>query len=218
MYQNSAASAGLATGGFVWWPLSHKFGRSSIIFWCLLGLLACQIWAPLMIHHNDFVPYIVSRYFAAFFGIVVGVLGPCYLVDLYFLHQRGRAFTFLHLALNAGASAGPTFSGFIAANDYWPVEYWWSVALTAFTLLPVFCFLEETSYDRSARANNRVKPDRWIQDRLETFFPGNKVVPRRTWTEAASYILEISPHMIRLTCISSKVLALLSRLLLRPLS
>ncbi|KAH8906155.1 MFS general substrate transporter [Coniochaeta sp. PMI_546] len=180
-YFNSAASAGLATGGYLWWPLSHKFGRSSVIFWTLFGQLAAQIWAPLMTGHDQYAPYLVSRYFSAFFGVTVSVLGPRYLVDMFFLHQRGRAFTILHLALNFGASAGPTFAGFVAANAYWPVEYWWSVALTAFTIVVVFLFLEETSYNRGDDASNRTKPDSWIKDRLDTFFPGNKVVPPTSW-------------------------------------
>jgi MFS family permease len=182
-YFNSAASAGLATGGYVWWPLSHKFGRSSVIFWCLVGVLVAQIWAPLMTRPDQYAPELVSRYFAAFFGVSVSVLGPRYLVDMFFLHQRGRAFTVLHLALNFGASAGPTFSGFIAANQYWPVEYWWSVGLTAFTLIPVFLFLEDTTYDRSEGAVNRVKPASFLRDRFETFFPGHKVVPHKSWRE-----------------------------------
>lgn len=189
-YFNSAASAGLATGGYIWWPLSHKFGRSSVIFWCLVGVLATQIWAPLMTGSDQYAPYLVSRYFAAFFGTSVGVLGPRYLVDMFFLHQRGRAFTLLHLALNFGASAGPTFSGFIAANLYWPVEYWWSVGLAAFTLIPTFLFLEDTTYDRSEGAANRVKPESWIKDRFQTFFPGNKVVPHKTWGETVRFQLE----------------------------
>lgn len=186
-YFNSAASAGLATGGYIWWPLSHKFGGSAVIFWCLSGLLAAQIWAPLMTRQDQYVPELISRYFAGFFGVVVGVLGPRYLVDMFFLHQRGRAFTVLHLALNFGASAGPTFSGFIATNAYWPVEYWWTVALTGFTLIPVFLFLEETTFNRSEGAINRVKPKSFIKDRIETFFPGNKVVPYKSWSETVRW-------------------------------
>jgi MFS family permease len=134
-----------------------------------------------MTGRDQYAPYLVSRYFSAFFGVTVSVLGPRYLVDMFFLHQRGRAFTILHLALNFGASAGPTFAGFVAAEAYWPVEYWWSVALTAFTIIIVFLFLEETNYDRSEDAVNRTKPDSWIKDRLDTFFPGSKVAPRTTW-------------------------------------
>ena len=148
-----------------------------------MGVLATQIWAPLMTHPDQYVPYLISRFFAAFFGFVVALLGPPYLVDMFYLHQRGRAFTLLHFAINFGVSASPTFSGFVAAESYWPVEYWWSVGLTAFSLIPAFLFLEETGFDRTDGAVNRTKPDSRVKDRIETFFPGNKVMPARTWRE-----------------------------------
>lgn len=181
-YFNSAASAGLATGGYIWWPLSKKFGRSSVIFWCLVGVLTSQIWAPLMTREDQYVPYLLSRFFAGFFGVVVSVLGPKYLVDMFFLHHRGRAFTLLHLALNFGASAGPTFSGFVAMRSYWTVEYWWQVGVTAFTLVPVFLFLEETTFDRAGFKKRNEKRS-WLRGRLDTFLFGNKVVSSVSWRE-----------------------------------
>jgi MFS family permease len=124
--------------------------------------------------------YIASRYFSGFFGTVVSVLGPKYLTDMFFLHQRGRAFTILHLALNFGASAGPTFSGLIAADNYWPVEYWWSVGLTAATLVLIFLFLEETGYDRGEGGVNPQPARTFLANRVQTFFPGSKVVKPAT--------------------------------------
>jgi MFS family permease len=118
--------------------------------------------------------------------MVVSVLGPRYLVDLFFLHQRGRAFTILHLALNFGASAGPTFSGFITANNSWTIEYWWSVGLLGFTAILVFLFLEETGFDRTAEAKNPMPPDSFLRNRIYTFFPGSKIVKPTTLAETVS--------------------------------
>ncbi|KIN08786.1 hypothetical protein OIDMADRAFT_175505 [Oidiodendron maius Zn] len=182
-YFNSASSAGLASGGFFYSPLAHKFGRSSVIFWAVLGCLGAQIWAGLMTKPDQYWAYFMSRYFAGFFGMVVSVLGPRYLVDMFFLHQRGRAFTVLHLALNFGASAGPTFSGYIAAKRYWPIEYWWSVALLGFTAIIVFLFLEETGYDRENPETNPEIPRSWISGRVRTFLPGNRIVKPATLGE-----------------------------------
>ncbi|TVY26801.1 putative MFS-type transporter protein [Lachnellula hyalina] len=200
-YFNSAASAGLASGGFFYSPLAHKFGRSCVILFALLGCLAAQIWAPKMTKQGDYWSYFGSRFLAGFFGMVTSVLGPKYLVDLFFLHQRGRVFTILHLALNFGASAGPTFSGFIAANRYWPVEYWWSVGLLAFTAILVFCFLEETSFDRSEGAINLTPPESWIANRIQTFFPflpgSNSVIKPTTLVETAK--VAILPFKIALS-------------------
>jgi MFS family permease len=113
---------------------------------------------------------------------------------MFFLHQRGRAFTILHLALNFGASAGPTFAGFVAAHAYWPVEYWWSVALTAFTTIVVFVFLEETNYDRAEGAVNLTKPDSWFKDRINTFLPGTKVATPISWKDTLK--IAVTPFKI----------------------
>lgn len=137
----------------------------------------------MMTGKNQYTAYLVSRYFAGFFGMVVSVLGPRYLVDLFFLHQRGRAFTILHLALNFGASAGPTFSGFIAANHSWTIEYWWSVGLLGFTAILVLLLLEETGFDRTEGATNVTPPDSFIRNRIYTFFPGNRIVKPTTLVE-----------------------------------
>jgi MFS family permease len=176
-------------------PLAHKFGRSSVIFWAVLGCLGAQIWAALMTGENQYWAYFMSRYFAGFFGMVVSVLGPRYLVDMFFLHQRGRAFTVLHLALNFGASAGPTFSGYVAAKRYWPIEYWWSVALLGVTAILVFCLLEETGYDRLNPENNVDTPKGFIVNRIRTFLPGNKIVKPASLSEVVCLLgLRLLPN------------------------
>jgi MFS family permease len=100
----------MAAGGFFFFPLSHKVGRSSAIFWSLVCLLLSQVWASLMTDPSDFNGFIVSRFFGGCFGTIAGVLGPRILVDLFFLHQRGRAFTVFHWCFDFGTVAGPTLS------------------------------------------------------------------------------------------------------------
>ncbi|KAH8687617.1 major facilitator superfamily domain-containing protein [Tricladium varicosporioides] len=200
-YFNSASSAGLAAGGWFYSPLAAKFGRSAVLFYSLLGCLAAQVWAPMMTGSGDYWSYFGSRFLAGFTGMTCSILGPRYLVDMFFLHQRGRVFTIFHLALNFGASAGPTFSGFIAAKLYWPVEYWWSVAVLAFTAIVVFLFLEETTFDRSEGAINMTPTDSWIQNRIQTFFPflpgNNTVVKAATLSEITT--VAIMPFKIAIS-------------------
>ena len=130
--------------------------------------------------------YVVSRFISGFFGGVIPVLGPRMLMDIFFLHQRGRAFTAFHMALDFGALAGPTFSAFISGKTHWSMEYWWSVALVATSASFVFLFIEETSYDRTPGAVN-VKPVKpFLRNRLATFFFGTKVVPPKSWSNIVS--------------------------------
>jgi hypothetical protein len=45
-----------------------------------------------MTHASTYNGFIVSRFFGALFGSFTGVLGPRILIDLFFLHQRGKAY------------------------------------------------------------------------------------------------------------------------------
>jgi len=74
--QGSLANAGMVIGGFVFFPLAHKFGRSSAIFWSLLGLMAAQAWSAGMTHKGDYASFLGSRVLSGFFGTVTGILGP----------------------------------------------------------------------------------------------------------------------------------------------
>ncbi|KAJ5653680.1 Major facilitator superfamily domaingeneral substrate transporter [Penicillium lividum] len=184
-YASSAALAGMASGPFFFAPISHLLGRSSAIFWCILCALICQVWAALMTHSDDYVPFITSRAFAGFFGVIPTVLGPRILTDLFYLHQRGRAFTALHMSFLFGTTSGPTFSGFISANSFFPVEFWWTVGLLGFTLICCFCLLEETGFDRENPERNPNIPKNLVANRFKTFFFGQSIVLPTTWKETA---------------------------------
>jgi hypothetical protein len=73
-----------------------------------------------MTHSDDYIPYIISRLFAGFFGAVPTVLGPRIVTDLFFLHQRGRAFTALHMAFLAGRQSHPQCG---AGADYCGTDF-----------------------------------------------------------------------------------------------
>jgi MFS family permease len=139
-----------------------------------------------MTHPNDYIAYILSRLFSGFFGAVPTVLGPRVVTDLFFLHQRGRAFTALHMSFLFGTIAGPTFSGFISAGAFFPVEFWWTVGLLGFTLICCFLCLEETSFDRENPDKNPKVPISFGKNRVATFFFGHRVVQPTTWKETAS--------------------------------
>ncbi|KAI9743888.1 MAG: hypothetical protein M1818_002622 [Claussenomyces sp. TS43310] len=203
-YQNSAGSAGLATGGFFFAPVSFKLGRSSVIFWTLIGCLLTQIWAALMTSRDQYNAFIASRFLSGFFGGVTGVLGPRILVDLFFLHQRGRAFTVFHWCLNFGSVGGPTLSAFISSKHSWTLEFWWTVGLLGFTIICVFLFLHETGWSREPGAVNPTPPQSFLANRFATFFFGTKVTPNSSFSQtrrvaAIPFIVAISPVMLTLS-------------------
>ena len=85
---------------------------------------------------NDYIPFVMSRLLAGFFGSIPPILAISFIMDLYFLHQRGKAFTVLEVSLLTGGIASPVFGGFIAETQPWPCVFWWLVALMA-VLIPL---------------------------------------------------------------------------------
>jgi MFS family permease len=181
----------MAVGGFLFFPLSHAIGRSSAIFWSLVWTLVSQIWAALMIHRDNYNAFIVSRVFGAFFGVITALLGPGILLDLFYLHQRGRAFTVFHCCFNFGTVAGPTLSAFVSASGSWTGAYWWTAGLVGGTLVPVFWFLEDTTWDRGIGALNINAPGGFLANRLATFCPGSKVTPKTSFVGTVSLTLSM---------------------------
>ncbi|KAM0514987.1 hypothetical protein ACHAPE_006309 [Trichoderma viride] len=180
-YQNSSANAGMIIGGIFFYVLSFIFGRPSIFFWSLLGLMGSDLWSSYMTKADQFDIFIVSRGFAGFFGTAVGVLGPRMLIDMFFLHQRGRAFTIFHFFFDFGTSAGPSLCSFVvqgAGNVQW--AFWFIAIVTGFAALLVFLFVEDTTWDRTPGATNNPLPKGFIGNRIATFLPGTRIVPRRS--------------------------------------
>ncbi|KAI9642425.1 hypothetical protein NHQ30_009230 [Ciborinia camelliae] len=197
-YQNSAGSVGMAVGGFFFFPLSHIIGRSSTIFWSLIGAILSNVWASLMTHEDQYNAFIVSRFFGAFFGAITGVLGPRILVDLFFLHQRGRAFTVFYWCFDFGTVAGPTLSALISAKSVWMNAYRWTSGLVGLAVIFVFLFLHETSWDRTPGAVNPDPPSSFIANRMATFLPGTKVTPKTSLSQTLKiaktpFLIAISP-------------------------
>lgn len=169
-YQNSAANAGMVIGGIFWYVLSFVIGRPAVFFWSLLGLMGADLWSSYMTHADQFNIFIVSRGFAGFCGTAVGVLGPRLLIDMFFLHQRGRAFTIFHFFFDFGTSAGPSLCAFVvqgAGNTQW--AFWFIAIVTGVAALLVLLLVEDTTWDRSPNAVNLRPSEGFITNRIATF-------------------------------------------------
>lgn len=185
--QVSAAIAGEAVGPILWSPLAQVCGRSSVIFWCLIGLLVFNVWGATMTRHTQFVPFILSRLFAGLCGAVPAAYGARLVIDVFFIHERGRAFSVLHVSFILGVISLPTLGAFTAAHVAWPNMFWWTVGLLGLASILVFFFLEETGYKRGNGKSMPshtypAKSESFVGNRIATFFPGNRAVPEPTPT------------------------------------
>ena len=192
-YTVTVAVAGSLAGPFLSTPLARIIGRTSLIFWSLLGALSCQIWAANMTYTKDYIPFLMSRLLAGMFAAVPTIFGPSYVIDIFFLHQRGKAFISYEIIHLGGVVTGPTIGGFIVESKPWPYTFWWTIAPVGIAMVFVFCFLEETGFQRGHEDQKiGYQHTSYFKNRMATFFPGNRIIPQRGYQEVVGFQFSVS--------------------------
>ena len=172
----SAATAGLMAGPFLLCPLARVFGTGPLLFWCLIGQIVCGIWSQAMTGSDQYIPFVISRLFGGMFSSPPQILGNGVIVNMFFLHERGRAFAVYTTSYIMGVSLGPAFDGFIVQHTHWPWEFRWTVILQAVVLIWVFIVFEESTYDRNNPPTKAPSQNgSWLVRRLGNFFAGTAV-------------------------------------------
>ena len=98
-----------------------------------------------MARSDEYIPFVLSRLFAGLFGSVPAQLASGYIMDLYFLHQRGKAFTVLEVGIFSGILVAPVLGGFIANSRPWPFVFWWLIAVSGLSVILCKSFLHRLS-------------------------------------------------------------------------
>lgn len=150
--------------------LAHYIGRVPVIFWGLLASMLCNVWSGLMTGENDYIAFCISRWLGGTFGSFATALGGGFIVDMFFLHQRGKAFAFYTSCALFGIAFANTFSGFIVSHADWPVQFWWIVALLGLCVVLVGSFLEDTKYPRHT-PESVPEPESGVSHRILTLAP-----------------------------------------------
>ena len=176
----------MVVGPFALLPLSHTIGRTSTIFWSTFLVFVCNIWAASMTKSSQYAPYLVSRFFAGFGGTVPSTLGPRILLDLFFIHERGRAFSVFTLSYLLGTLAIPTVGCFVASHTNRAVMLLGCLPIVGLALILTVAFLEETGFEREGQTRYPRQSKSFVDNRIATFLPGNRVVPACTLAENVS--------------------------------
>lgn len=171
----AAGLAGWVAGPFLFIPFVSVIGRSSVILWSLVAIFACQIWGAEMTGPDDFIPFTISRLICGLFGGIPAILGSGYIMDMFFLHQRGKAFAVFEVLIIFAVVGGGTLGGFVAERKPWPYVFWWTLGPVGASILAVFFVVEDTTFHRDASSPGRAPlPKNWIANRIATFLPGTR--------------------------------------------
>ena len=154
---------------------------SSTSFWSLVITVALCIWSGEASGPDDLISFAVSRGLSGIGCQVPQVLTSGLIINVFFLHKRGRAFAIYSTTFTLGIVVGAAFCGVIIQHSTWVINFWWFVACNGLAAVLVFLFMEETSFDRG-NVDQPVGPRRsksWVAGRTATFLPGTQVMSRR---------------------------------------
>ena len=151
--------------------------------------MACAIWSAKMTSKNQYSIFMVSRFIGGIFGATPQILGNGIIMDMFFVHERGRAFTLYSTIFMWGSAAAPTFGDFIVERVGWPGEYWWTIGLQGAMTIITFLFLEETRFNRDAEkgASRVYTPTSWLDARISTLLLGSKFVRSESFGDIVGY-------------------------------
>jgi MFS family permease len=143
-YQTTVVIAINGIGPFIWIPLANVYGRrpvylgtSVIGFASMLGCSFCKNYGQL----------VGARVINGFFPAAMA-LGPSTMVDIFFMHQRGRALGMFTVSFTTGAHIAPILGGLVGQYLGWRWCFKLCTCLNAFLVMMVFFCYPETLYVR----------------------------------------------------------------------
>ncbi|KAL9089904.1 MAG: hypothetical protein Q9159_002261 [Coniocarpon cinnabarinum] len=140
----SANVAGLMLAPFFLTPLSRVLGINTTFFWSTLCLLGINVLSAEMSDRGDYTKFVVSRGLAGFFATIPHVLGNAVIVNVFYLHQRGRAFSFFAFCWLFGGIMGQSLGGFIIQHTKWTVEFWYTIGERARVEFICYLYLQRS--------------------------------------------------------------------------
>ncbi|KAN0112852.1 MFS transporter-like protein [Hyaloscypha variabilis] len=142
----------LGFSNFIWVPIQTCFGRRPVMIVSTLICFGSSIWRARANSYNSFMGACVLN------GIGAGpaeTITPT-IIDIIFLHDRGKYQT-LYFAFYFGSlMVGPIISGPMAQQLGWRSFWWLNTALLGFVALCCIFLFPETKFNRSFMPSNSV--------------------------------------------------------------
>ncbi|KAI9714274.1 MAG: hypothetical protein M1820_000234 [Bogoriella megaspora] len=165
-YQTTVVIALNGIGPFIWIPLANVYGRRPVyLFTTLLGFGSALGSA----YANSFGQLLAARVFNGFFPAAFA-LGPATIVDLFFLHQRGRALGTFTVMLTNGSHLAPIFGGLLGQFCGWRWTFKFTAICDAVMVIVVFFCLPETLFSRKTSAELTEQTRKEPRMTMETYF------------------------------------------------
>ncbi|PFH50474.1 hypothetical protein AMATHDRAFT_3957 [Amanita thiersii Skay4041] len=145
-YQATIAIGVSALGPLLFTPVANVYGRRPVY---LITILIGFVTAVGAAQATSYGGLIAARAINGFGTSSSMSLGAGTVVDLFFVHQRGKAMGVFTLMLTNGAHLAPIIGGYVARDRGWRWCIWVGAILNGIGFLVCLFLLPETLFDRS---------------------------------------------------------------------
>ncbi|KAF8886030.1 MFS general substrate transporter [Infundibulicybe gibba] len=144
-YQTTIAIGTSALGPLVFTPLANVYGRRPAYLLSVLIGFASAVGSAKSTSYGTLV---VARAINGFGPSAALGLGAGTVVDIFFMHQRGKAMGIFTLMSTSGGHFAPIVGGYVARDLGWRWCFWVGAILNGAMFLICLFFMPETLFDR----------------------------------------------------------------------
>lgn len=144
-YQTTIAIGTSALGPLMFTPFANVYGRRSAYLLSILIGFASAVGSA---SAKSFGTLILARALNGFGPSAALGLGAGTVVDLFYMHERGKAMGFFTLTMTQGAHFAPIVGGYVARARGWRWCFWVGAILNGVMFLICLLFMPETLFDR----------------------------------------------------------------------
>ncbi|RDB25095.1 hypothetical protein Hypma_007426 [Hypsizygus marmoreus] len=144
-YQTTVAIGTSAVGPLVFTPFANVYGRRPAYLLSILIGFASAVGSA---KSTKFGTLVLARAINGFGPSAALGLGATTVVDLFFVHERGKAMGIFTLMLTNGAHLAPIVGGYVAKDLGWRWCFWVGAILNGAMFFICLFFMPETLFDR----------------------------------------------------------------------
>lgn len=120
--------------------------------------------------------YLLRIFISNYTILMKEIVGSEWILEMFFLHDRGKAMTLFQVSMMFGTIASSTLSGFIVQSVSWTVQFWYNVGIEGLVAVGIFLFVDETRWPRQPDDEPAVTFKSPIKRKLATYIFVTKIV------------------------------------------
>ncbi|SDP78822.1 MFS transporter, DHA2 family, multidrug resistance protein [Phyllobacterium sp. YR620] len=128
--------------------LAARFGRKNVLLTAIVGFVVASVLCGLA---QTLPQIVVFRLMQGLFGAALVPLSQGILLDIYEVHERGKAMALFGVSVMVGPVLGPVIGGWLTDNISWRWVFYINVPIGMLAFFGIVAFVSETKRDIGAK-------------------------------------------------------------------